>query len=163
MGKKGNDIVIHCDSPEVNAVLMQFFSTYKEQIEETIKQALGQSGVQSDPTFKVHKDGTIKVGKTNYDKGIVLIAMTSDSLSTKAYKELDKGAVYALPHKGAFGVFQKTNKGIDMILGHFHSWENLAEGLATVPAVADNATEAVTTATGEVGNDEANTTEMTIA
>ena len=139
MGKKGNEITINCDSTEVAGVLMHFFRTYAEQIEETIKQGLGQQGVQSDPTLKINKDGSIKVSKANYDKGVVLIAETSDSLKTGNYKELTKGSIYALPHRGQFGVFQKTNNGIDLILGHFANWGNLVEGLATVKPVEEKA------------------------
>jgi hypothetical protein len=148
--KKGSDIVIHCDSPEVYGIMQGFFATYAEQISDTIKQGLGQRGIQSDPTFRINDDGSIKASKRSYDKGHVLITPGGSTLNVRPYKELDKNAIYALPHQGQFGVFQKTNEGIDTILGHFRTWNDLVENLATVKPLEEMTTEPESPTTEDV-------------
>jgi hypothetical protein len=130
--KKAWDILIKCDSQEVNAIMNRFFRTYIPEMVQHLKQGLGQMGIQSDPTFKFTTDGSIKASMKNFDKGPVITTPGGTTINITAYKELEKGTIYALPERESFAVLVKTGEGVDTPLGHFRTWVDLVENLATV-------------------------------
>ncbi len=134
-----NSITIECDSNEVYVALINFLVSYQDQFAGELKNILTRSQIENDASFVVNPvTGTVKASYKTTDKGSVLTAKTSDSVSVVKHKTLEIGDVYAVPSNGQFLVYKRAKK-VDKLAGHFPTWNSLVSGLATVPVPADEA------------------------
>jgi hypothetical protein len=134
MGKKATKqtITIECDSPEVYTALTAFFNSVSGEVSQQLKGILNQMQVESDPSFTVQPNGDIKASRRTYDKGYVIVTKGGKTIDLVQYKELPKDTVYAYPNQGVYSVYQKSNGGVDGLLGHIQKWSDLPGTLSTV-------------------------------